>query len=46
MLKMMKPAGSSLLVSLMFKAAREFPKECRKTREEIDIRLRHELKQW
>ncbi|MCR5794313.1 MAG: acyl-CoA thioester hydrolase [Solobacterium sp.] len=46
MLKMMIPAGSSLLVSLMFKAGREFPEECRKTRQEIDIRLRQALKQW
>ena len=46
MLKMMLPVGSGLLVSMMFRAGKEHPKECRETRLDIDRRLRRALAQW
>lgn len=46
MLKMILPVGSGLLVSLMFRAGREHPKECRQTRTDIDRRLRKILNEW
>ena len=46
MLKMMLPVGSALLVSFMFKAGREYKKECRETRMDIDRRLRDALGKW
>ena len=46
MLKMMLPVGSGLLVSIMFKAGKEHPKECRETRVDIDRRLKKILAEW
>ena len=46
MLKMMLPVGSGLLVSLMFRAGKEHPKECRETRIDIDRRLKKALAAW
>lgn len=46
LLKMMLPVGSSLLVSLMFKAGRTHRRECRDTRIDIDRRLKAALKAW
>ena len=46
MLKMMLPVGSGLLVSLMFWAGKEHPRECRETRIDIDRRLKKALAQW
>ena len=46
MLKMMLPVGSGLLVSFMFKAGKEHPKECRETRIDIDRRLKKILAEW
>ncbi len=46
MLKTMLPVGSGLLVSLMFKAGRKFPKECKETRIDIDRRLTKLLENW
>ena len=46
MLKIMLPVGSGLLVSMMFKAGKEHPKECRQTREDIDRRLKAALAKW
>lgn len=46
LLKMMLPIGSSLFVSTMFRAAKEYPNECRKTRIDIDQRLSEALAQW
>ena len=46
MLKMMLPVGSGLLVGLMFKAGRKFPKECKETRIDIDRRLTKLLRDW
>ena len=46
MLRKMLPVGSGLLVRIMFKAGREYPGECRKTRIEIVRKLRRILKKW
>lgn len=46
MLRMMLPVGSGLLVSFMFKAGKEHPKECRETRIDIDRRLKKALAEW
>ena len=46
LLKEMLPVGSSLLVSLMFRAGRKHPVECRKTREDIDRRLQQVFREW
>ena len=46
MLKLMLPIGSGLLVRFMFKSAREYPKECRETRLDIDRRLMNILSRW
>ena len=46
MLKLMLPVGSALLVRFMFKAGREYPKECRETRIDIDIRLQKVIREW
>ena len=46
LLKMILPVGSALLVSFMFKAGREYPKECRQTRIDIDRRLQKVLAEW
>ena len=46
MLKSMLPIGSGLLVKVMFRAAKEYPKECKETRIDIDRKLRKALKEW
>ena len=46
MLRLMLPVGSSLLVSFMFRAGKEHPKECRETRLDIDRRLQKALREW
>ncbi len=46
MLKMMLPVGSETLVKTMFRAAREYPKECRETRTDIDKKLTEILRVW
>lgn len=46
MLRQMLPVGSSLLVRLMFRAGKEYPRECRETRMDIDKRLRQALQAW
>ena len=46
MLKKMLPVGSSLLVRVMFRAAKEYRKECRETRLDIDDRLRRVFRDW
>lgn len=46
MLKSMLPIGSGLLVRLMFKAAREYPKECRETRRDIDRHISRAMETW
>lgn len=46
MLTTMLPVGSGLLIRLMFKAGREYPKECRQTRLDIDEKLRRIVSEW
>lgn len=46
MLETMLPVGSGLLIRLMFKAGREYPKECRQTRLDIDEKLSHSILVW
>lgn len=46
MLKRMLPVGSSLLVRIMFRSAKEHPKACRETRIDIDNRLRRVFRDW
>ncbi len=40
------PIGSSLLVKLMFKEARKHPKECKKTRLEVQANVDTAIKEW
>lgn len=46
MLKVMLPVGSELLIRLMFKAGREAPSACRRTRIDIDEKLAHSILAW
>lgn len=46
MIKTMLPIGSGLFVKLAFHAAREYPKECKATREDIDRRVSKALQDW
>ena len=46
MLKRMLPIGSGLLVKIMFKAGRDYSKECRETRKDIDNRLTEIIRKW
>ena len=46
LLKSILPVGSGLLVSFMFKAGKEHPRECRETRLDIDRRLKKALAEW
>ena len=46
MLKKMLPVGASLLVRIMFRAGKQYPKECRETRIDIDRRLRQVFLNW
>ena len=46
MLKTMIPIGSNLLIRLMFKAGREYPKACRQTRIDIDEKLSRGILDW
>ncbi len=46
MIKTMLPIGSGLFVKLAFKAAKEYPKECKETRVDIDRRLTRIIHQW
>ena len=40
------PIGANILLKVMFKAAKEFPKECKETRIDIDKRLSKAIKEW
>ena len=42
----MIPIGSSLLIKLCFKAAKQYPKECREARIDIDRRVRNAIMEW
>ena len=46
LLKKIFPIGAGLLLKMMFKAAKEFPKECKETRIDIDKRLSKAIKEW
>ena len=46
LLKTIFPIGAGLLVKLMFKAAREFSKECKETRKDIDRVIRKTIAEW
>ncbi len=46
MIRKMLPAGSKFFVGLMFKAAKQYPEECRETRIDIDKKLKAILKEW
>ena len=46
MLKSMLPIGSGLLVKFMFKAAKEYSKECKETRRDIDRKLTAIIQKW
>lgn len=39
------PVGADLM-PLVFKAGRDHPKECKAVREDIDNRLREEIRKW
>lgn len=45
LLKIMLPVGGDLM-TMLFKAGREYPKECKAVREDIDSRLRAEISGW
>lgn len=46
MLRRMLPVGSGLLVRAAFRAGRQYPKECRAARLDIDARLTRLLQEW
>lgn len=46
MLRDMLPIGADLFVRLAFQAAKQYPKECRQTRVDIDDRVRKVVAQW
>lgn len=46
LLKKIFPVGAGLLLKMMFKAAKEFPKECKETRIDIDKRISEAIKEW
>ena len=46
LLKKIFPVGAGLLLKMMFKAAKEFPKECKETRIDIDKRIPEAIKEW
>ena len=46
MLKTMLPAGSGLFLKWAFREARQYPKECRQTRMDIEKRMRRAIAQW
>ena len=46
LLKKIFPIGAGLLLKMMFKAAKEFPKECKETRIDIDKRASEAIKGW
>ena len=46
LLKSIFPVGAGLLLKLMFKAAKEYPKECKETRIDIERRMVRTLSEW
>nr|MCR4748292.1 acyl-CoA thioester hydrolase [Lachnospiraceae bacterium] len=45
LLKTMLPVGSGLFIRL-FKAGKEYPSECRKSREDVDIKISCAINEW
>ena len=46
MLKIVMPVGSALLPKMAFKAARDFPKECKAARVDVDKKVIEEMNKW
>ena len=46
MLRKALPVGLKFVMRFIFKAAKDYPKECEQTRKDIDRRLSTALKQW
>lgn len=46
MLRIMLPVGSGLLIRLMFRAGRQYPRECRETRMDIEEKLSEIIQAW
>lgn len=46
MLRQIIPVFPDFIVSRAFRAAREYPKECKETREDIDCRLNRAIGEW
>lgn len=46
MLRKALPVGLKFVMKFIFKAAKDYPKECEQTRKDIDKRLSAALKQW
>ena len=46
LLKKIFPVGSGLLLKMMFKAAKEFPKECKETRIDIENKMLQTIENW
>lgn len=46
MLRMALPVGIKFVLKFVFKAARDFPKECEQTRIDIDNRLSYVIQNW
>ena len=46
LLKKLLPIGSSLFIKLFFSAAKKYPKECKKTRIDIDERISKTIENW
>lgn len=46
MLRKALPVGPKFVMKFIFKAAKDYPKECEQTRKDIDRRLSAALKQW
>jgi len=46
LLKTIFPVGAGLLLKLMFKAAKEYPKECKQTRIDIERRMIKVIEAW
>ena len=46
MLKQIIPLFSDFLVSRAFRAAKQYPEQCRQTREDIDCRIKQAITEW
>ena len=46
MLRQLLPLFSDFMISRAFRAAKEYPKECKATREDIDRRMKQAIQEW